>query len=202
MTKPCRESLRYRGRRRFFFKIASAAVLWLCGVDTIRAQWNPLNPVQSVKKESDGVVLTLQNGTLKVQVCSDFIIRVRYSPTATFSSRPEFLVIKETWSPTKWEMQSTDDAITLSTSQIKAVIARKDSSVTFQDFAGKALFEQNEVSMTPAVVNGEQTYHAELWSKLWGSYESFYGLGQHQSGVWNYRGEAVDISQDLSLIHI
>jgi alpha-D-xyloside xylohydrolase len=112
------------------------------------------------------------------------------------------LVIKESWPATKWEMQSTDDAIVLSTSRLKAVIARKDSTVTFQDSAGKTLFEQNEVSMTPTVVNGEQTYHAELYSKLWGSYESFYGLGQHQAGVWNYRGEAVDISQDNTNISI
>jgi alpha-D-xyloside xylohydrolase len=148
------------------------------------------------------VQLTLQNGTLKLQVCSDSIIRVRYSPTTPFPTRPEFLVIKESWPATKWEIQSSEDAIVLSTSQLKVVVARKDSSVTFQDSAGKTLFEQNEISMTPTVVNGEQTYHAELYSKLWGSYESFYGLGQHQAGVWNYRGEAVDISQDNTNISI
>ena len=54
----------------------------------------------------------------------------------------------------------------------------------------------------PALPGGENTYHAELYSKLWGSYESFYGLGQHQAGVWNYRGEAVDLSQDNTNISI
>src|SRR5439155_21345499 len=166
------------------------------------AQWNPLNAVLSVQRESDGVQLTLRNGTLKLRVCSDSIVRVRYSPTAAFPSRPDFVVIKDKWLATKWELQSSDEAIILSTAQLKVAIARKDSSVTFQDSAGKTLFEQNEVSMTPAIVNGEQTYHAELYSKLWGSYESFYGLGQHQAGVWNYRGEAVDISQDNTNISI
>src|SRR5450759_5828726 len=56
--------------------------------------------------------------------------------------------------------------------------------------------------MTSVVANGEKTYHAEIFSNLWGSYESFYGLGGHQSGVWNYRGEAVDISQDNTNIGI
>ena len=188
--------------RRCWGLIAPASLLWLCLAGTVHAQWNPLNPVLSVQSESDGVQLTLQSGALKLQVCSDSIIRVRYSPSTPFPTRPEFLVIKESWPATKWEMQSTDDAIVLSTSRLKAVIARKDSSVTFQDSAGKTLFEQNEVSMTPTVVNGERTYHAELYSKLWGSYESFYGLGQHQAGVWNYRGEAVDISQDNTNISI
>ena len=52
-----------------------------------------------------------------------------------------------------------------------------------RDRNGKQLFQQTEVSMIPVVVNGENTYHAELYSRLWGSYESFYGLGQHQAGV-------------------
>jgi alpha-D-xyloside xylohydrolase len=178
------------------------SVLWLFIPGIVCAQWNPLNPVLSVQRESDGVQLRLQNGALKLQVCSESIIRVRYSPTAAFPSRSELVVIKDSWPVTKWEMQSSEEAVVLSTSRLKVVVARKDSSVTFQESAGKTLFEQNEVSMTPAMVNGEQTYHAELYSKLWGSYESFYGLGQHQAGVWNYRGEAVDISQDNTNISI
>jgi len=161
-----------------------------------------LNPVVSVERESDGVRLTLQNGVMHLQVCSDSIIRVSYAPTPTVPTRPELVIIKDRWPATKWELQSSDNAIVLSTAQIKAMILRKDSSVTFQDATGKTLFQQSEVSMTPVAVNGEQTYHAELYSKLWGSYESFYGLGQHQAGVWNYRGEAVDISQDNTNISI
>ncbi len=166
------------------------------------AQWNPANPVVSVQKESDGARLTLQNGVLHLQVCTASVIRVRYSPASSVPVRPELAVIKDSWPATKWEMSTSDEAIVLSTTEIKAVVSRKDSSVTFQDSSGKTLFQQTEVSMTPVKVNGEQTYHAELYSKLWGSYESFYGLGQHQAGVWNYRGETVDLSQDNTNISI
>ncbi|MGA7857713.1 MAG: glycoside hydrolase family 31 protein, partial [Terracidiphilus sp.] len=34
------------------------------------------------------------------------------------------------------------------------------------------------------------------------SHEGFYGLGQHQAGVWNYRGETVDLSQENTNIAI
>ncbi len=60
----------------------------------------------------------------------------------------------------------------------------------------KSLFEDNDRTLTPVVVNGEKTYQSELFSNLWDSTEAFYGLGQHQAGVWNYHGESVDISQD------
>ncbi|HVH70456.1 MAG TPA: hypothetical protein VNB49_05020, partial [Candidatus Dormibacteraeota bacterium] len=166
------------------------------------AQWNPLNPVVGVQKESDGVQLKLQKGVMRLQICSDYIVRVRYSPAESVTTHPDLVVIKNNWQAAKWELRSSDERVILSTGKMQAVISRKDSSVTFQDSSGKTLFQQTEVSMTPVVVNGEPTYHAELFSKLWGSYESFYGLGQHQAGVWNYRGEAVDISQDNTNIGI
>ena len=109
------------------------SALWLFVAGPVRAQWNPLNPVLSVERQSDGVHLTLQSGTLKLQVYSDSIIRVRYSPTAQFPTRSEFMVIKDIWPAANWEMESSEDAIVMSTSRLKVVIARKDSRVTFQD---------------------------------------------------------------------
>jgi len=47
--------------------------------------------------------------------------------------------------------------------------------------------------LTPVKVNGEDTYRAESFVNIYGSREALYGLGQHQAGVWNYRGEAVDM---------
>src|SRR5215472_18636640 len=168
-------------------------VLFVCFPRAADAQWNLLNPVVSVQKEPDGVRLTLENGVMRLQVCSDSIIRMRYSPAESVPAHPDLVVIKNHWPATKWDIASSDESVVLGTAQIKAVVSRKDSSVTFQDASGKTLFQQTEVTMTPVTVNGEQTSHVELSSKLWGSYESFYGLGQHQAGVWNYSGETVDV---------
>jgi len=182
--------------------IPSLGFLLACFPAVATAQWNPLNPVVGVQKEPDGVRLTLEKGVLRLQVCSDSILRMRYSAAENVPAHPDLVVIKNDWPATKWEMQTSDEQVVLHAAQIKAVVSRKDSSVTFQDSSGKTLFQQTEVTMTPVVVNGESTYRVELFSKLWGSYESFYGLGQHQAGVWNYRGEAVDISQDNTNISI
>ncbi|HET9373657.1 MAG TPA: TIM-barrel domain-containing protein, partial [Chthoniobacterales bacterium] len=37
---------------------------------------------------------------------------------------------------------------------------------------------------------------------MYGSHEALYGLGQHQAGVWNYRGESVDVSQENTNIAV
>ncbi len=47
---------------------------------------------------------------------------------------------------------------------------------------------------TPAVVNGENVYHTKTRFFI-GPSEGFYGLGQHQSGVFNYRGNVVELAQ-------
>jgi alpha-D-xyloside xylohydrolase len=166
------------------------------------AQWNPLNPVTAVQQQSDGVLFTLKTGALKLQVCSDAMVRVLYSPASSFPQRQDHVVIKKSWPAVQWTMQAGDDAVTVTTSQLKVVVTRKDGGIVFNDASGKKLFEDSGRSMTAVEINGEKTYHAEIFSKLWGSYEAFYGLGQHQSGALNYRGTAVDISQDNTNISI
>ena len=167
-----------------------------------RAQWNAPNPVVSVQQQAGGVQVALKSGILKLQVCSESIVRITYSPTSQIPEKNGLVIVKNSWPATKWTLNSGEEAITITTAQLKISVLRKDASVTFSDSAGKQLFQQTELSMQPVVVNGEKTYRAELYSKLWGSYESFYGLGQHQAGVWNYRGEAVDLSQDNTNISI
>jgi alpha-D-xyloside xylohydrolase len=175
---------------------------WLLLAATASAQWNALNPVESVQQQADGPQLTLHSGTLKLQVCSDSIIHVIYSPASGTRSAENPAIVKKSWVAAKWTIDSSADAVTLATSQLKVKVLRKDASVTFSDLNGKGLFQQTEVSLVPVNVNGEKTYHAELYSRLWGSYESFYGLGQHQAGVWNYRGDSVDLVQDNTNISI
>jgi alpha-D-xyloside xylohydrolase len=183
------------------FSLVLAAFL-VCAASAASAQWNELNPVTGARQEKDGAVLTMKTGTLKLQVCSASMVRVLYSPTSTFPDRPDYVVIKKDWAPATWSMEPTADSVVLTTGKLKITVTRKNGSIRFDDATGKKLFEDDGRTMTPAEVNGEKTYHAEMFSSLWGSYEGFYGLGQHQSGVWNYRGEAVDISQDNTNISI
>jgi alpha-D-xyloside xylohydrolase len=161
-----------------------------------------MNPVQKVHQESDGALFTQAKGTLKVQVCSDSMIHVLYSPTAMFPQRADFVVLKESWPSTKFTMQSNDDGVTLSTSLLKVTVTRKDGAITYADSNGNSLMQEASRTLTPETVNGEDTYRAESFVNIYGSHEGLYGLGQHQAGVWNYRGESVDIVQDNSNISV
>jgi len=166
------------------------------------AQWTPMNPVTGIEQQADGVQFKMQTGLLKVKLCTDSIIHVLYTPTSSFPNQPEYVVLKTSWPASKWALTSTDDAITITTSRLKVKVTRQDGAIAYQDADGKPIVQEASRKMTPVKVNGENTYRAESFVNIYGSHEALYGLGQHQAGVWNYRGESVDISQDNTNIAV
>lgn len=160
------------------------------------AQWLPLNPVHQVDKEPDGATLALETGYLRLQVYSDSIVHIIYSMERPLPERPDFLVIKRSWPHPDFALQDDPKALTLTTSRLKIVITRADSSIVFYDAAGHKLTQENTRTLTPTEINGEKAYRSERFTNMWDTQEAFYGLGQHQAGVLNWRGESVDISQD------
>ena len=170
---------------------------------SVPAQWTPLNPVTGAEVQPDGALLTLQKGFLRFQVCTDAIVRVRYSLEEKPAQHPDFLVIKTSWPKVNFSLDTRDaKVITLTTTKLKIVVKREDSSLAFRTTDGKLLAEESSRTLTPTEVNGEKTLHPERFVNMWATQEAFYGLGQHQAGVWNYRGEAVDLSQDNTNISV
>src|SRR5208283_4390858 len=168
-----------------------------------RAQWVPVNSVISVQQQPDGALLQLQRGYLRFRVCTESIVRVIYSLEASVPEHTDFLVVKTEWPYAGFTLETTDPkTVTLSTARLKIVVGREDSAIQFLDAAGKALAQESTRSLTPVEVNGEKTLHPERFVNMWATQEAFYGLGQHQAGVWNYRGEAVDLSQDNTNISV
>ena len=174
--------------------LAGWLVVSLSMATGVRAQWNVLNSVADVKQQEDGVLLKMQKGTLRLQFCSNSIVRVTYAAGESFPDVPSYVITKASWPKTKWTIQSGEKDVVVTTARVKLSVGRKDSAILFSDATGKKLFQDYDRSLTPVEVNGEKTYHSELFSNLWDSTEAFYGLGQHQAGVWNYHGETVDIS--------
>lgn len=145
----------------------------------------------------------LENGYLRFQVCTGSIVHITYSPEREVPKRVDSLVTKTVWPKADFSLQTNDQKIiTLTTPQLKIEVTRTDSSVTFYDAEGHKLTQENTRTLTPTEVNGEKTFHSERFTNMWDTQEAFYGLGQHQAGVLNYRGESVDISQDNTNISI
>ncbi len=165
-------------------------------------QWNPLNPVVELRQEPHGVYLAMKSGAMRIQILTDRIIHVQCAPSRSIPEQHSSVILWTTPRVNSWTIQDTGRDVSLRTSSLQVRITRSDGIITFNDLAGNKLFADCDRTLTPVTVNKESTYRAEVFSNLWGSSEAFYGLGSHQTGVWNYRGASVDISQDNTNISI
>jgi len=179
----------------------SLLLLWALAA-SLPAQWIPPNPVTGVQQEPNAVLLTMRSGVTRIEVCTDSIIHIVYSPTASLPKKTDYVVVKSWWPPVQWKMESNDQEVTVVTPRLKVIVTRKDGLIGYTDPAGTKLLLEGPKTLTPATVNGENTYRAEDNIAMYGSEEGLYGLGQHQAGVWNYRGESVDVSQDNTSIAV
>jgi alpha-D-xyloside xylohydrolase len=170
--------------------------------NSLLAQWKEHNQVLSFRQDSDRVAFVMKTGLLELQVCSDSIIHLIYRTGSNAASTPDYVIIKKSWSPVKFAVQDGEAAVTIATAKLRIAVAKADGAITYSDVNAKNLMQEANRTFTPVDVNGEKTYKSESFISVYGSPEGFYGLGQHQAGVWNYRGEAVDISQENTNIAV
>ncbi len=168
------------------------------------AQWQPPNPVKEARREPEGMMVQLERGVMRISVCSEAIVHVVYSPGSTIPEEKQFAVVRTKWPPARRIFTETAEEASVATADVRVTVTKKDGFVSFSAAAGgrEKLIQEGPKIMTPAEVNGEKTYHAEDVFAIYGSQESFYGLGQHQAGVWDYRGESVDLSQENTEIAV
>ncbi|MFC1569912.1 alpha-xylosidase, partial [bacterium] len=152
--------------------------------------------------QADGVVLELKKikstdaNRLRIQVCAEDIIRV----TATrqcFSKRPSLIVDKTEWDPVAWTLDEEGEILVLKTAKLSIKVHQENGTVAFYDANGHLLLQEKAKGskiITPTAVMGEQTYHIQ---QLFESPkdEAFFGLGQHQNNIMNYKGHDVDLWQ-------
>jgi alpha-D-xyloside xylohydrolase len=148
------------------------------------------------KKTDTGVIINLKGEggkttrSLKVEVISDQIIHVTASPESDFSGAKSLCVIDRPVAKTSFILASNKKSVVLSTSRIKATISLTSGQVIFTDIDNNPILREDERGRTfkPITVEGTKGYEMR---QIFDSPddEAFYGLGQHQSDEFNYKGK-------------
>jgi alpha-D-xyloside xylohydrolase len=162
------------------------------------------------EKQADGVLFEIKKEKetdprwVRIHVCTEDIIRVVGTPSESFSSRPSLMVEKTAWQPVPWSVKDKGDWAEISTSKLTVRVQQKTGAVAFYDNEGRLLLREKEGGgkiITAAEVMGEQTFHVQ---QLFDSPddEAYYGLGQHQNDIMNYKGHDVDLWQHNIVVAI
>ena len=155
------------------------------------------------EKQRDGVLFELKKlhetdaRWLKVQVCTENIIRVIAASDTPFSKRPSLMADRTQWAPVSWSVKQNGDEVDISTAKVTVRVNSLSGAVAYYSPQGRLLLQEKTGGgkiITAAEVMGEQTYHIR---QLFDSPddEAFYGLGGHQNSIMNYKGHEVDLWQ-------
>jgi alpha-D-xyloside xylohydrolase len=153
------------------------------------------------EKLPDGIVVTLHDAFLKVEVCTDVLIRVAYSHDRAFFARKSLVAEAKRCQPTRWELTSGRGEAILTTTKLKVKVDLPTGALSFFDSAGRPILAEKKGSktLTPAELQGEKTFNVrQEWEA--NANETLYGLGQHQFGLMNIKGYDLDLRQYNSTV--
>ncbi|MGA8036825.1 MAG: TIM-barrel domain-containing protein [Candidatus Acidiferrales bacterium] len=189
---------------RLGLKVTLSAVVLLIATSCVRAQMPgqqaPGPPPSRFEKTAHGLRATAGAEILEVTVCTESVIHVvaTIEPSASPSPRPWMLAAAESCPGAPFSFSEDEKAARLTTGKLDLVVRRDRGNVSFRSATGESLLnEGNSVPRTyePVELNGEPTYRVtDRFSPS--ITEAIYGLGQHQNGMFNYRGATVELGQN------
>jgi len=154
--------------------------LGLTGVGTAQT-------VTSFSKETDGALCVLSNSArLKLQVCSDNIIRVVYTMGSTIPASKSIVVDRATFAPGTWDATENSSAVTVTTPTVTATVNKTTGLVSFTA-AGSGTCTETARTLAPVTKGGTAGYSGALTFNS-PSNEGVYGLGNLSMAKGGWEG--------------
>jgi alpha-D-xyloside xylohydrolase len=139
--------------------------------------------------------LDLPGGRLRVEFCTDDIVRVRFAPAGA-AERASLATADRRCLPVTVRRSDTAAAVTLASAKLQARVDKASGAVAFLDATGRTILAEAPQGrrLAPAEVQGERTFHVrQQWQENAG--ETLHGLGQQQLGLVDLKGYDLDLWQ-------
>ncbi|MGZ3923808.1 MAG: alpha-xylosidase, partial [Flavisolibacter sp.] len=158
----------------------------------------------------DGVIIftdpsiTGATNVVKLEVIADNIIRVIAAPGKEIVPIQSLVTVYTKRADLLWNVVPSKQSLTLKTKALTAVVNLKTGAVSFSDVNGKKILGEKPAggrSFQPAVFDGKRYYNVTQSFETTDG-DAWYGLGQHQDGIMNYRGQQVSFFQNNTEIAI
>ena len=156
----------------------------------------------AVSRSGRSVTVTLEHPEpgevrqVRLTVVTDKIIRVEATPDREWPEEQSLVTVKQEATP-KFKTEKTDSTVSVVTSQIRATVSLSTGDVKFYDSKGRPVLSEAEGGreFTPIEVEGTKGYTVRQVFESPDDEEGIYGLGQHQSDEFNYKGKDEELFQ-------
>ena len=157
--------------------------------------WQCSTSRTNVQRIQNGVQLETKALNLKVQFYAADVVRVvKWSPEGS-STKKSLSVIQTELPNLKIDFQENNHSLSLRSEKISVTISKKDGKIDYFDPDNNVILkEQGKAIITPVELKYEKAFSVQQKFKLTPN-EGIYGLGQHQDGYMNYRGQTVKLVQ-------
>ena len=157
----------------------------------------------SYKKTKEGVIVRIEHAktnevhNIGLQVVNDHVVHVSATPKKKFSTEKSLIIVPDLTYSSEFDVTEDSQFVTLSTFVLDVKVNKATGEIAFFDKNGKAILRENAgggKTFTPIEVEGTKGYtmHQTFESP---DDEAFYGLGQHQSDEFNYKGKNESLFQ-------
>ena len=134
---------------------------------------------------------------IRLQVVNDRIIHVSATPEEDFSTAKSLITVPGLEYSGKFEVSVDSCFVILSTAALDAKVHKQSGEVSFFNKEGEPILQEKiggGKSFTPIEVEGTKGYTLRQVFESPDD-EAFYGLGQHQSDEFNYKGKNESLFQ-------
>lgn len=104
---------------------------------TIRAS------VVTYQKEHDGVSFTLDHGLMKVKICFNNMVQVKYTILPLFLDKSSLVITNEWISIPDFTVNELPGEIVITTSRLKVIVDRKTNSIRYTDLSGNTILSED-----------------------------------------------------------
>jgi alpha-D-xyloside xylohydrolase len=170
--------------------MAIAAIIVMTGMLQLVSAYT----VTSKDSVADGLIFTMSdNSKMKVQVCTDKIIRIVYTAKPTIPrADSNYIVVKSTWAATPWSISSTATTYSITTASLRVDVAVATGAVSYYTASGTSIVQETAGKTLTSKSVGTATAYEGTIPFNGTSDEGLYGFGQFQNSQLNQRGLALD----------
>ena len=150
-------------------------------------------------KSAGGFTARNDSEQLEVTVCGDSLIHITARPLSApppQEYQPWMLSRTATCPGAAFQFSESNGVATLTTARLAVSFPEENGNLIVKTLQGETLVhERNNVPRTYLPSDASGLFHVE---DRFGpdATEALYGLGQHQSGMFNYRGSVVELGQN------
>ncbi len=154
--------------------------------------------VLSYQKDADGVTFTLNKGLMKVKVCFDNMVEVKYTTLPLFIEKPSLVIANQWKTVPSFAVSDNGDAFVITTAKMKLAVNKASNAIRYFDLSGNTILAEDDAqnkTMTEASVAGIEVYNCTSQFQSPAD-EALYGLGCHpeDSLSINYKGRNQELA--------